>query len=406
MLDSHRLAARGSVALPAPEGALRLGASAAAPRLRVAIAGGGTGGHLVPGIALARELAQGEDGADIVFFTSGKAIEHQIVDAARFERIDLPARPLPRSLLAVPGAIFAGVRSLVAAWRALSAVRPDVMVGLGGFAAAAPALVARLRGVPLILLEQNAIPGRTNRWLASVASQIHLQWAVARERLGSGASRAIDSGSPLRDGVLEAAGRHRRSAQAMKRFGVAADSIVILVTGGSQGAQALNTLAVAATRELPAALAARLHFLHLAGGAASIDELEEGYARSGVVATVLSFLDDMPAAYAICDLALARAGGSTLAEFAAAGIPSILVPYPHAADRHQHANAEAVQSAGAGVVLDESGVAPARLAREIERIVCDARLLHSMSSAARSLSRPDAAASIAASVRELVRGRP
>jgi UDP-N-acetylglucosamine--N-acetylmuramyl-(pentapeptide) pyrophosphoryl-undecaprenol N-acetylglucosamine transferase len=365
----------------------------------VVLAGGGTGGHLLPGIGLAEALTQREIGTRVVFYCTGRPLEERLLGPDRFARRTLPALPLPRGLRGLPGWVLRQARALLRAWGQVGSDRPDVVVGLGGYGAAAPVVAAWMRGIPTVLLEQNVIPGKATRFLSLLANEIHLQWEEARSHFREQASLRC-TGSPLRRDLS----RSGATREGYSRLGLDPARLTLLVTGGSQGARSLNEHVLAAVEVLDGDLRRRLQVLHLAGTAIPLDLIERQYQDLGLPSLVLDFLDDMPSAYGVADLVVSRAGGTTLAELAAAGLPAVLLPYPHAADRHQHANAEAFARRGAGVVLDEGGLTSARLAREVEAILQDPVRRHEMARAASALARPRARGSIAEHIVRLAHG--
>lgn len=346
----------------------------------ILIAAGGTGGHIFPGLAAATELQR--SGARVVWLGSKGGMESTLV----------PQRGLPIHLIDISGLRGAGLLSLLLApfrllhalWQTRSVFvkeRPDCVLGMGGFAAGPGGITAFLRGTPLVIHEQNAIPGVTNRQLARLARR------VLEAFKGSFAGRAnvIAVGNPVRTelaAISEPATRLQAHPMPVR----------VLVLGGSRGAQALN-------ERVPAALgridpSRRPKVLHQAGKGKH-DACKKAYQQSGVDADVVEFIDDMKTAYEQADLVIARAGALTLAELAAVGIGAILVPYPFAADDHQMANARYFENAGAAEVIAQSALTDEVLAASIERLVEDGGRRLSMAHAARQLALPDAARAVA-----------
>lgn len=353
---------------------------------RVIVAGGGTGGHLFPGIAVVEELRRRRPDVEVTFVGTERGIEARVLPE-RGERLELiEVRPLKgrtapelmRSMLMLPGA-FTRASGLI------TELRPDVVIGVGGYAAGPMLLAAAARGVPTAILEQNAHVGLTNRLLAPIAGRAYVAFEEAAAQLGERKTRLV--GNPVRRAFVDAA---RKALIDPDGFEARASQVFVL--GGSQGAKALNETVPAALARLE--LAERGVKVLYQTGAAMRDEVQRRYADLGVEAEVVSFVDDMAKAYSSASLVIARAGATTLAEVCAIGRPSILVPYPYAADDHQARNAEALERAGAAVSIRESHLTPGILAAEARRLLDDEGARVKMADAARRHGRPDAAAAI------------
>ena len=293
----------------------------------------------------------------------------------------------------------------------------DAVVGLGGYVSAAAARAAIDARIPLVLLEQNAVPGRVTRWLAARAAAICVAFEQAREGLPAGC-RVLVTGNPIRPGFTRAieAGNPviltvaknlaSQAATEILRYAQADAPRRLLILGGSAGAQSLNRAvpkAIDHTRE-------RLQGWEIVHqtGPAGLSETHELYSRLGLKAAVVPFVVEMPAMLAGADLAICRAGGTTLAELAAAGVPAVLIPYPHAADEHQRLNAQVLVQQGAALMLDEglSGTdLDVRLAGILPRVLDDSSLRRQMGLAMRRRARPNAAADVAAVIRQLKGGK-
>jgi UDP-N-acetylglucosamine--N-acetylmuramyl-(pentapeptide) pyrophosphoryl-undecaprenol N-acetylglucosamine transferase len=352
---------------------------------RVIVAGGGTGGHLFPGIAVVEELRRRQPDADVTFVGTAKGIEARVLPAQneRLELIDVAplkgrtAAELMKSLVMLPGAASQ-------AMGLLKKHKPDVVIGVGGYASGPMLLAAAMRGIPTAILEQNAHVGLTNRVLAPIAGRAYVAWDEAAAQIGR---RARLLGNPVRRAFVDAA-----RAALMDPDGFEARSRKIFVLGGSQGAKVLNETVPAALASL--GLAERgVEVMHQTG-AAMKDAVRARYAELGVQAEVVSFVDDMAKAYASASLVIARAGATTLAEVCAIGRPAILIPFPYAADDHQARNAEALARAGAAVAIRESVLSADRLSSEVKRLLDDRGARAKMAEAARKQGRPDAAAAI------------
>ena len=350
----------------------------ATDELRVVIAGGGTGGHLYPGIAVARELVVRRPDARVTFAGTALGLESRVVPREGFELDVIRSAGLKGK----SGAAFARGMLLmpmgaVDAWRILSARRPHVVIGVGGYSSGPVVLMAALRGVPTMLLEQNAVPGLTNRLLAPVVQAAAVAYESTAKRFGP---KAIVSGNPVRP-------EFARSAA------VAADvrtagPVSLLVFGGSQGAHAINTAMAEAARLLTTDVVAQI--VHQTGDR-DVELVRQAYGEAGVKAEVEPFLYDMSTRLMAADLVICRAGATTLAELTAAGRPAILIPLPTATDDHQRKNAEALAAQGAAEVLLQADATGQRLADVIRGLAVDVARRRRMAVAARALARLDAA---------------
>ncbi len=354
-------------------------------RSRVMILAGGTGGHIYPALAVAECLRA--EGVALSWLGSAQGMEAGIVP-----RHDIPFRAVkvaglrgkgPLGWLCAPYTI---AKATLQAMRVLRDVRPGVVLGMGGFVSGPGGLAAWLCRRPLVIHEQNAIPGLTNRLLAKIATRI----LEAYPRSFTPAVRALCTGNPVRlaiAAIAPPAGRVR-----------AEGPLRLLVVGGSLGARSLNT-------QVPHALAGldgiAVEVWHQTGRAA-VEETGENYRALGLAARVVPFIDDMPAAYAWADLVVCRAGAMTVAELAAAGCASVLVPYPHAVDDHQTANARYLAAAGAAEVVADAALAQGALGPLLQRLLSDREHLLDMATRARAAGRPEAATAVATQCMELL----
>jgi UDP-N-acetylglucosamine--N-acetylmuramyl-(pentapeptide) pyrophosphoryl-undecaprenol N-acetylglucosamine transferase len=368
--------------------------------VRVLIAGGGTGGHLYPGIALARELLARHAEATVTFVGTAAGLESRVVPREGFAldliRVaGLKGKSLPARLSGLALLPLAAVD----AWRVISRRRPDVVVGVGGYASGPVLLVAALRGRPTMLLEQNAMPGLTNRLLAHVVQAAAVTFADA-ERFFPG--RAFVAGNPVRPEFFrnreEAHDDQDGSRQAQPR-----NAARVLIFGGSQGAHAINVALVEAAARL-AGSGVPMAVTHQTGER-DVGLVRAAYAAAGVAARVEAFLFEMDREMRQADVVIARAGATTIAELSAVGRAAILVPLPTATDDHQRRNAEAFARAGAAIVIEQRDLTGERIARELLALAGDEPRRRAMGEAARALARPDAAARIANRVEELARAR-
>jgi len=353
---------------------------------RVVIAGGGTGGHLFPGIAVVEELRRRLSEVEVLFVGTEGGIEARILPQMRERLQFVDVRPL---LGRTPTQLFNNLsllpRSMIQALGILREYKPDVVLGLGGYVAGPMLLAASFLRIPTALLEQNAQLGLTNRLLAPTVGRAYLTYPQTAARFGSG--RALVCGNPVRRAFVEAA-----RIAAVDPAGLEARCRHVLVTAGSQGAQALN-------RTIPGAFAqagfARrgIPVLHQTGES-MLEEVRQEYLAAGIRAEVKPFIEDMVRAYASASLVIARSGATTVAEICAIGRPSILIPYPHHSDDHQGKNARALEQVGAAMVVREQALTVDGFAKNLSELIDHPDRRHAMAEAARSQGRPDAAAAI------------
>ncbi len=360
--------------------------------MRIIFAGGSTGGHLMPGVATALALQKALPGARALFLTSDNRTERRCSGALDgFETAYLPDAPWHGRA----GKLLFPARALRAAARmadVLRGFRPHVVVGLGSYNSAAPVLAARTMGVRTALIAADALPGVAVRLLAPFVDVVLVQYGEVIPRLK--AHRAVVTGLPVRERIL---GADRRTA--LMRFGFSADRPTLLAMGGSQGALALNETLHEALR-LSAEGGVDLQVIHLTG----IDHLHSALDRQfggHVSYRPIGFLERVEDAYAAADFAFGRAGASTLAELTALGRPSVLVPYPYAANDHQSLNAELLSQAGAAITIPQPELTAERLCQALTALASDPALRRRMAESALNQGRPDAAARAARELAEL-----
>jgi UDP-N-acetylglucosamine--N-acetylmuramyl-(pentapeptide) pyrophosphoryl-undecaprenol N-acetylglucosamine transferase len=363
----------------------------------IVIAGGGTGGHLYPGIAVARELLRRHPDTRIAFAGTAQGIEARVVPREGFTLDMLRSSGLKGKSLRhrLRGAALVPL-GLIDSLRIIAARRPDLVIGVGGYSSGPVVLAAALRGIPTMLLEQNAVPGLTNRLLARVVRAAAVTFESTRRFFGA---KAFVSGNPVRPEFLAPVEPTGESAAYGDASGVG-----ILVFGGSQGAHAINLAMVEAAPQL-AAGGQRLRLAHQTGER-DLEMVRAAYRRAGLQAEVEPFFYDMGTRLRQADLIVCRAGATTLAEITAAGRPAILIPLPTATDDHQRRNAEALATAGAAELLLQAEASGATLARRMLTLVGDRPARERMAQAARSLARPDAARVIVDRALALIGSRP
>ncbi len=363
--------------------------------MRLVITGGGTGGHIGPGLAIAEAVRARAPQAEVLFVGS-HGMERQVVPAAGWPFASVAARPLPRRLnlrslwaLTVLGA--GGVQALAL----LGRFRPQVVVATGGYAAAPVGGAATVLRIPLVVQEQNLIPGVTNRVLGRWARVVSVSHESAARYFPG---KVAVTGVPVRKLAL---GGDR--ARALARFGLVPDRPTLLVLGGSQGAQSLNDAVVQMCAHFGGSPSIQiLHQTgekHAHGVQEQLRRLDPG--RGGPHPyQVVPFIDAMGDAYACADLVLCRAGAATLAELTANGCPAILVPYPYAASGHQETNAALLEAADGAIVIREADLTSRRLTDTIRGLLDHPVRLRAMAAASRALGRPDAASAVATLVIE------
>ncbi|MPY88293.1 MAG: undecaprenyldiphospho-muramoylpentapeptide beta-N-acetylglucosaminyltransferase [Luteitalea sp.] len=348
----------------------------ASQSVRVVVAGGGTGGHLYPGIAVAREWLRRQAQARITFVGTARGLEARIVPREGFELDTIRSAGLKGQRV---GALLRGLAllplSVLDAWRVLRTRAPDLVIGVGGYSSGPVVLLAAWRGVPTLLLEQNAVPGLTNRLLARTvrAAAVSFEQTLPYFR-----GRGFVSGNPVRPEFLRV--RERPGPSPTRR---------VLVFGGSQGAHAINQAMVEAAPYLARA-PEPTSIVHQTGER-DFETVRKAYQRAGLEARVERYLDDMPREMEAAHVLVCRGGATTIAEITAAGRPAIVIPFARATDDHQLRNARTLEQAGAAVVVEEVALSGEALAARIAVLIGDERRRESMGRAARTLARTDAA---------------
>jgi UDP-N-acetylglucosamine--N-acetylmuramyl-(pentapeptide) pyrophosphoryl-undecaprenol N-acetylglucosamine transferase len=350
--------------------------------LKVLLVAEGSGGHLIPALQVAGMLAR--TGARIKLWYGRRPQMAPLTNALEqeAERSSVDVSPIPvGASTGLFGRLWRCGRLWHQAERCFETFAPDVVVGFGGWLTTPVVLAAKTHRIRCVLHEQNVIMGRANRLLSRWADRVAVSFPDGQGR--GPRRRVVLTGLPLRDMI----GRSSREESA-GRFGLSAQQPTCLILGGSQGARAINRLLIEIAPRLSPEERSRWQFLHIAGPS---DEaaVREAYAAHGLRAWTGCFLVEMGAAYALADLVIARAGASTIAELARCGIPSLLIPYPHAGG-HQRANAELVEAVGAGVLVEEVGATPEHVLSIARRILGDSKLRTMMSAQARALHASDA----------------
>ncbi len=356
--------------------------------MRVLIAAGGTGGHIYPGIAVAREILQRQPESEVRFVGTARGLENKLVPQAGFQLSIIDSSGLKnvgavaraRGLMVLPKSLL-GARSL------LRTFNPDIVIGAGGYVSGPVLLTASLMRLPTLVMESNAHPGWTNRVLARFVDQAAVSFSAA---LPFFRGKAVVTGNPVRREFFEIPARQRDASQ-----------FSVLVFGGSQGAHAINEAMVAALPELEDFRGA-LRITHQTGEA-DFENVRTGYAAAGwSEVDVRKYIDDMVVSFANADLVICRAGATTTAELIAAGKAAIMIPFPLAADDHQRKNAEALQAEGAARLILQKDLTGASLGAELAKLFKSPEDLEKMETSSRGLARGDAAAAVVDLVETLV----
>lgn len=350
--------------------------------MRVLIAGGGTGGHVIPALAIAREL-KSRYNAEVLFVGTARGMENRLVPQAGFGLMRIKVGALKgvslltrlRTLLGLPLAILE-------ARKIIKVFSPDVVVGVGGYASGPAMAAAILARIPTLAFEPNLVPGFANRMVGRRVSAAAVHFEATKKFFRN----AQVVGVPVRAEFFNVSRPHSTPQS-------------LLIFGGSQGAHAINQAVTGAIPEVLRQMPG-LFVIHQTGER-DYNDVQAAYARAGASAEVSAFIDDMPRAFARADLLVCRSGASTVAEATAAGKPAIFVPFPQAADDHQRRNAEAIVAGGAAVLIPQAELTAERLAQTVTALLSDPRRLKEMSERARALSHVDAAGRMARMVAEL-----
>jgi UDP-N-acetylglucosamine--N-acetylmuramyl-(pentapeptide) pyrophosphoryl-undecaprenol N-acetylglucosamine transferase len=342
--------------------------------MRIIIAAGGTGGHIFPGVAIAREFRRREPSAEILFVGTARGLETKIVPREGFDLELISVGALKGVSIFERIKSLAGLpMSLVAALRILRVFRPDVVIGVGGYSSGPTLLTAALSRIPTMVVEPNAMPGFTNRVLARFVDAAALSFADAQKFFGR---RGVVTGNPVR---VDFARLSRK---------VRGELLNVLIFGGSQGARAINQAVIAALPQL-VATKDRLAFTHQTGER-DFELVSRAYADAGFDdAFVKPFIHDMADQFERADVLICRSGATTAAEVAAAGKAAIFIPFPFATDDHQRRNAEAFERVGAGRMILQKDLTPERLCEELNRLIEDPHEIDRMEESSRALGRAD-----------------
>ena len=355
--------------------------------MRIVIAGGGTGGHLFPGIAIAEEILARGDNHKVVFIGTKKGIEHRMLGQLGYELQEIDVEGVKgRGLKALINAAYQIPHSMWQSRQILKRFCPDVVIGVGGYASGPVVVAASMMRKPTAIAEQNAMPGITNRILSRFANLIFVTYAQTQEWFPQ--SKVIVSGNPVRKVFAV-----RRAGAKVKQYRQ------LLIFGGSQGAAAINKNVIAMMPQLQK-MKDKLHVLHQTGDR-EFQIVKQAYEQQGLEAQVTPFIINMADAYAQADLIICRAGATSIAEITAAGKAAILIPFPFAANDHQTKNAEVLDSAGAAVIIKEHELTGENLFGVIDDLLSNRKKLLQMEEASAKLGNIKAAAKIVDACMEL-----
>lgn len=348
--------------------------------MRVLIAGGGTGGHVFPALAVGGEFAKRND--QILFVGTEKGLESELVPKRGWEIEFLSApRWKGQSKLQRMCAVFQIPVSVLKAWRLISKRRPDLVVGVGGYASAPVLLAASLRGKPTLIMEQNSVPGLANRILGRFVKRVCVTYPESAEYFNE--RKVMLTGNPVREEI--------------KKVGMELPSyegkFVVMCFGGSQGAKSINEAMLASLRFLREK-AANIKIIHQIGSSMDVDVVKDIYKKEGFEAEVYRFIDDIAGCYSRAHLAVCRAGATSVAELMVVAKPAVLVPYPFAANNHQEHNARYVAENGGAVLVLNGNLTGEKMAELISSFINEPKKLKEMNEAMKKLAKPDAAKEI------------
>ncbi|MCK8827141.1 undecaprenyldiphospho-muramoylpentapeptide beta-N-acetylglucosaminyltransferase [Natroniella acetigena] len=367
--------------------------------MRILISGGGTGGHIYPGLAIAKTVEQKNNNAKIAFVGTEQGLEADIIPKEGYQLKTIQVQGLPRKIsVELVRAIFKSVIGLFEAKLILNDFKPDIVVGTGGYVCGPIVLAAALSNIPTVIHEQNAYPGLTNRLLAKIVDKIALSNLDAKGYLGD-SDKVVLTGNPIRPEILE-----QNRVKAFKELGLNPKKKVILVFGGSRGAKSINQAVVKLYRQIKGS---DLQLLHITGkdGFKEVkkeaQELGINSLKGGQI-IIKPYLYNMEAALNVADLVISRAGATGLAEITACGIPAILIPYPYAAENHQEHNARSLERMNAAKVILDRELAGERLAKVVNELIFDEQKLNEMARASKELGQPNAADNLVALIQDLI----
>ena len=363
--------------------------------IRLVITGGGTGGHIFPGIALAQAMMFAYPGCEVLFIGTERKIDRNALSDLGFQTMTIRSQGLKgKSPAAKLGTLLQLPAALIKATRIIRKFKPDLVFGVGGYVTGPVVLAARLLGVATCIHEQNSIPGLANKLLGRIADRIFVSLPGSEKYFPR--KKTILSGNPVRSTLIKAAREMEPAAEH--------DSLTLLVLGGSQGARRLNSLMLEAAEKCLGTVVPPPRIIHQTG---EDDEafVRQRYAELGLNARVASFFTDMAVIYSQADLVVSRAGATTIAEITVFQKPAILIPFPYAADNHQEVNGRYLVEAGGGIMFRQADLSGEKLGQEITRILVDEKLRLEMAQNSGRIARPGATETIVAACVGLLKNR-
>ncbi len=363
--------------------------------IRLVITGGGTGGHIFPGIALAQAMMFAYPGCEVLFIGTERKIDRNALSDLGFQTMTIRSQGLKgKSPAAKLGTLLQLPAALIKATRIIRKFKPDLVFGVGGYVTGPVVLAARLLGVATCIHEQNSIPGLANKLLGRIADRIFVSLPGSEKYFPRG--KTILSGNPVRSTLIKAAREMKPAAEH--------DSLTLVILGGSQGARRLNSLMLEAAEKCLGTVVPPPRIIHQTG---EDDEafVRQRYAELGLKARVASFFTDMAVIYSQADLVVSRAGATTIAEITVFQKPAILIPFPYAADNHQEVNGRYLVEAGGGIMFRQADLSGEKLGQEITRILVDEKLRLEMAQNSGRIARPGATETIVAACVGLLKNR-
>lgn len=361
--------------------------------MRLIIAGGGTGGHIFPAIAIAEELMSGQGSNSILFVGNKKGIEAKVVPHEGWPIKYVNSGAIKgKGFLGVIRGFVSMIFGLFQSVSIIRSFRPEIILGVGGYVSAPVVLMGKLLGIKSVIHEQNFVPGFTNKMLGKLVNMVFLTYPESGDFFLR--SKVYVTGNPVRKAILQ-------SLVASDKKQKSGETFTVLIFGGSRGARKINNAAVEAFCSETSKKIVGLNIIHQTGQD-DYRSVKNRYETAGVEADVFDFINDMVSAYKNADLVISRAGATSIAEILAAGKPSILVPYPFATDDHQSLNAKAVVKKEAAKMIDDRDLTGHTMIDEIESFYLNKRKLVEMGRLAKKLSKPDAAEKICNRLNKLI----
>jgi len=362
--------------------------------IRLIVTGGGTGGHLFPGISLAQGMLRSYPGCEVLFIGTERKVDKTALSNLGFKTTTIKSQGIKgKSFLAILKALFQQPLAIWEAVKIIKKFKPDLVFGVGGYVTGPVILAARLMGVATCIHEQNSIPGLANKLLGYIANKIFVSLPGSEKYFP--ASKTLLSGNPVRANIVRAS---------MKAKPKSSQEPTLLILGGSQGARRLNSLMLEAVENCLANLSPPPIIIHQTGGHDE-DHVRAKYKELGVLAKVQAFYSDMAEIYSEADLIISRAGATTLAELTVFQKPVILIPFPYAADNHQEINGRYMVDAGAAVMFSQADLTGEKLGLEIKRILGDKKILAEMAENSGNLAKPEATETIVNECMALLKNR-